>query len=379
MNIKSHDSFIWREISMSPHKLAIAARGLTREFSGPNTFILGLISGLLTYAPEISLHIYGDDPQIAAWFPHAITRTLPTSNRLIWDHLFLPVALKKDQIEIAIFPKGPFPFWAPPKPVSIFLDLGYFYPSINAYRTLDTLYMRFALQRAAQRAWKIFTISEFTRQDTIRILKANPKRIITIYGAPADIYAPVTDPARLEKVRQRYRLQEPFIFYPTSISPRKNVIRLLKAFEGLIKDIPHHLYFTGSLRWKSEETFKIINRLSERVHLLGAVPSQDMPALYTLAAFTVYPSLFEGFGLPVVEAFRCGSPVMTSKLTSLPEIAGEAALFIDAYDVQSIREGLIRMSQDAALREHLRQKGFERARLFTWEKTIRTLLENLNE
>ncbi len=364
---------------MPPHKLAIAARGLTRQFSGPNTFILGLISGLLTYAPEISLYIYGDDPQIAAWFPHAITRVFPTSNRLIWDHFLLPVALKKDQIEIAIFPKGPIPFWHPPKPVSFFLDLGYFHSSISSYRTLDTFYMRFALRYAARCAHRIFTISEFTRQDVIRILNVDPKRVTTIYLAPSDIYAPVTDPERLEKVRRHYHLQEPFIFYPTSISPRKNVTRLLQAFESLIKDIPHHLYFTGSLSWKSKETLKIINKLSERVHLLGAVPSQDMPALYTLAQFTVYPSLFEGFGLPVVEAFRCGSPVMTSKLTSLPEVAGDAALFVDAYDVESIREGLMRMAQDKVLRDYLRQKGFERARLFTWEKTIHTIIENLDD
>ncbi len=358
--------------------LAIAARGITREFSGPNEFIRGLIQGILQYAPGIRLHIFCDDPQVAAQFPDAITHVLPGQNRLLWDHLLLPQALRRHNIDLAIFPKGPLPLFAPAKSIAIFHDLGYFYPALNAYRTLDTIYMRFALRLAAGKAWRIFTVSEFTRQDAIRLLKAKPEKTITVYEAPSDRYYPISEVARLEEVRTRYSLQEPFIFYPTSISPRKNVNRLLEAFESIQGVIPHHLYLTGSLKWKSADVLKRLQRLSGRVHLLGAVPPQDMPVLYTLAQFTVYPSLFEGFGLPVVEAFRCGSPVMTSRLTSLPEVAGDAAWFVDAYDVQSIRQGLLEMAQNAELRAHLRQKGFERAKMFTWDRTVHTILQNLD-
>ncbi|MEJ5240341.1 MAG: glycosyltransferase family 1 protein [Anaerolineales bacterium] len=363
---------------MTAIQLGIAARGITREFSGPNEFIRGLINGILQYAPGIRLHIFCDDPQVARQFPDAITHVLPRQHRLVWDHLLLPQALKRHGIDLAIFPKGPLSLGAPSKSIAIFHDLGYFYPALNAYRTLDTIYMRLALRLAARKAWKIFTVSEFTRQDTIRLLKARPEKTITIYEAPSDRYRPISETARLEEVRERYRLHELFIFYPTSISPRKNVDRLLDAFEGIQGMIPHHLYLTGSLRWKSTDTLKRLERLSERVHLLGAVPPDDMPVIYTLAQFTVYPSLFEGFGLPVVEAFRCGSPVMTSRLTSLPEVAGDAARFVDAYDVQSIREGLLEMAQNADLRAHLRQKGFERAKMFTWENTVRIILQNLD-
>lgn len=358
-------------------KLGIAARGLMREFSGPNEFTRELINGFRRYAPEVNLYIYVDDPQIAKLFPNSNVRVLPLRNRLLWDHILLPIALRRDQIEMAIFPKGPLPIFPPTKPIAIFLDLGYFYPYLNAYRTLETIYMKIALREASRKAWKIFAISEATRRDAVYILNVKPEKVVTISLAPSDIYHPITDPSLLEQVQQRYQLKTPFIFYPTSISPRKNVGRLLEAFGSIQNRIPHHLYLTGGLQWKSGEIIQRLRRLSDRVHLLGKVPPQDMPALYTLAEFTVYPSLLEGFGLPVVEAFRCGSPVMTSNVTSLPEVAGDAALLVDPYDVNSIREGLLEMAQNSALREHLREKGFERAKFFTWEKTIRTIVEHL--
>lgn len=359
-------------------RLAIPARGLTREFSGPNEFIRGLIGGILHYAPAIDLHVYADDPKIAQLFPDAHVQILPVHNRLVWDHFLLPLALKRDRIEIAIFPKGPLSVFHPPKSIAIFHDLGYFYPALNAYRALDTLYMRIALSRAAKDAWKIFTVSETTREDVIHLLKVNPEKIVTIHEAPSDLYRPITDTSFLNNVQQRYHLHMPFIFYPTSISPRKNIGRLLEAFEGLKNAIPHHLYLTGGLKWKSDEVLKRLETLKDRVHLLGTVPAQDMPALYALAEFTIYPSLFEGFGLPIVEAFRCGSPVMTSNVTSLPEVAGDAALLVDPYDVNSIREGLLEMAKNSDLRTHLREKGFERARLFTWENTVRTISKHLS-
>lgn len=142
--------------------------------------------------------------------------------------------------------------------------------------------------------------------------------------------------------------------------------------------IPHHLYFTGGVSWNSD---KVIQRLSgpisERVHQLGKVPFEDMAALYTLAEFTIYPSLFEGLGLPVLEAFQCGSPVITSGETSLPEITGDAALIVNAYSTESIAAGLFRLATDAGLRSELRRSGFDRAKLFTWKQTVSQALDHI--
>lgn len=361
--------------SKSIQTIAIAARGLTQGFSGPNEFIRGLTQGLLDHAPAYRIHLYYDSPDALGLFPRAVERVLPSKNRVVWDQLLLPRALRQDKIDVAIFPKGPIPLSVPCRAVSVIHDLGYFYPEIDAYRTLDTLYFRLALPLAARQAWGLFAVSEYTRQDVIRTLHADPAKVITIHEAPGDLYRPVTDPARLADVRQRYQLREPFMFYPTSISPRKNISRVLGALEAVKDQIPHHLVLTGGLKWKTANLLERLNGpLAERVHLLGAVRAEDMPALYSLAQFVIYPSLFEGFGLPVVEAFRCGTPVLISNLTSLPEIAGDAALIVDGGRADSIRGGLLRLANDASLRAELRQRGLARAETFTWEKTIRRIV-----
>lgn len=354
-------------------KIAIAARGLTQGFSGPNEFIRGLARGFLAHLPHVELHMYYDSPVARGLFPAAREHVLPSANRLVWDQALLPRALKRDKIDIAIFPKGPLPFILPCRAISVIHDLGYFHPEINAYRAPDTKYFQFALPRAVRRADAVFAVSEYTRQDVIRTLGADPLKVLTVYEAPGEGYRPVVDEIQLNAVRAKYNLKEPFIFYPTSISPRKNILRVLEAFEPLTYMFPYRLYLTGGMGWNNEAIKEKLSAVSHRVKLLGAVDAADMPAIYSLAKFTIYPSLFEGFGLPLVEAFLCGSPVLTSDQTCLPEIAGDASLIVDGLSVTAIRDGLIRMLRDAALRESLRQKGFERARVFTWVRTMRII------
>ena len=133
-------------------KIAIAARGLTQGFSGPNEFVRGLARGFLGHLPQVELHLYYDSPEALGLFPTARERVLPAQNRFIWDQLLLPRVLQQDKIDLAIFPKGPLPLIVPCRAVSVIHDLGYFYPELNAYRTLDTKYFQWALPRAVRRA-----------------------------------------------------------------------------------------------------------------------------------------------------------------------------------------------------------------------------------
>lgn len=360
-------------------RIGIAARGLKSYFSGPREYIEGFVGTFVRQATPHQVYLYYNTDEFVSRYPQAVERALPPAHDLFWDHLLLPYALRRDNIDLVIFPKGTISLVLPCRAIPIVLDMGYFYPELNAYKTLNTLYMRLALRYSAKRAWGIFTISQATATDVIRLLGIAPERVQNIYGGVHDHYQPVTAPAILESVRIRYGLETPFIFYPTSISPRKNIDRVLNAFEQVQDKIPHHLYFTGKAAWRSSATEEYLRGpISTRVHRLGSVAPEDMPSLYSLADFTIYPSLFEGLGLPVLEAFKCGSPVMTSDQSCLPEIAGDAALIVESYNVQSIAQGMLRMGQDKKLRRLLRRRGFERVKMFTWENTVRVALNWIN-
>lgn len=357
------------------HRIAIAARDLGHHSSGPSNYVYGLIEGLLQVNQKHEIHIYYNMPEARGLFPSAHEHYLPAANIMFWDNWVLPRALKRDGADVTIFPKGTLPIWFPGKALTVVLDLGYFYPDLGAYKMVDTLYMKLALRTSSKRAWGIFTISEHTRQDVLRLFRVPPEKTLNIYGACRPDYRPVTDVQTLARVRREYDLREPFIFFPSSsISPRKNLSRLLDAFESLQSKIPHHLYITGSRSWKAGETLARLEGHG-RVHRLGLVPLEDMAALYTLAEFTVYPSLFEGLGIPILEAFQCGSPVLTTRQTSLPEMAGDAALLVDGYSVPDIANGLLRLASQPDLRVACRLKGFEQVKGFRWEITAKKVLD----
>jgi len=359
-------------------RIGISARGLNSYTSGPNEYIAGLTGELVNQAAgKHDVFIYYNTPQLLGRFEGANERVVSSNNAFLWDHFFLPLALLRDHLDLVIYPKGTIPLCSPAGKAPIMLDLGYFYPALNAYKPANTLYTRQAMKFAAHHSTLIFTISEFTRQDVIRLLKVKPNRIFNLYGAASNRYHRIKDISRLDVVRKKYCLSEPFIFYPTSLSPRKNFPRLLEAFESIQDKIPHHLYFTGQASWNTKGLDKLLEHLSARVHRLGQVPVEHMAEIYSLAQFAIYPSLFEGLGLPILEAFQCGTPLLTSNQSSIPEIAGNAALIVDAYSIKSIAQGILKMATDTELRKRFISAGYEQAKLFTWAKSVGILLDTI--
>ena len=361
-------------------KLAVAARGLGNRVTGAQKYIYDFIHELVQHQDMFELHLYYNDPAHLALFPQAQQHYLSSKNRLIWDHVLLPLALRKDKIDITIYPKGTKSIFSSTKDVVIMLDLGYFYKSLNAYTFLDTIYMKAMMRYAAKRAWKVLSISASTKRDVVQILSVPESKVEVIYAGCEDLYQPALDTADLERVKLKYGLQQPFIFYPTSISPRKNLMRLLDAFD-LVKDqLPHQLYLTGATGWNSSDVFERLKKPAyDFVHLLGKVDEADMPHIYALADFTVYVSLFEGFGLPVLEAMACGSPVLVSDQTSIPEVAGDAGLIVNAFSPDEIAQGLIALAGDEALRKKCRTAGLFQAQEFNWNKVIETTLAFISQ
>jgi glycosyltransferase involved in cell wall biosynthesis len=230
----------------------------------------------------------------------------------------------------------------------------------------------------ARRADAIVTVSNSARNDILRFLKVPRDKVRVIPGAASSHFRPVTDQATLDKVRRRYGLDAPYILYVGTIEPRKNLVRLARAFARLKKrGLPHKLLIVGQPGWQVGPVYAEVERLGLTRDMIftGYVPLEDLPPLYTMAESLAFPSLYEGFGLPVIEAMACGTPVVTSRSSSLGEIAGDAALLIDPLSVDELEDALYRLHTDHALRACLYEKGIARAALFTWQTNARATLD----
>jgi len=238
-------------------------------------------------------------------------------------------------------------------------------------------YLRRNVPRAVQRASHILADSESTRQDLVRLWGVPAERITVLYSGVEPRFHPVEDLEQQARVRARYGLGPwPFILTVGTVQPRKNYPRLIEAFATLVREgiFPEgHLVIVGEKGWKAEGTFEAIRRsgLAERIHWLGFVADEDLPVLYSAATAFAMVSRYEGFGLPALEAMACGTPVVVSRTSSLPEVVGEAGVQVDPESVEDIVRGLRIVLENPEQRAALRAAGLERARQFTWEVAAR--------
>lgn len=238
-------------------------------------------------------------------------------------------------------------------------------------------YLQVVVRRSVQRASHILADSQSTKDDIIELYRTPADRITVLYSGVDPAFQPIRDHAPLAQVRRRYGLGDaPFVFSLSTLQPRKNYRRLIEAFEIALGNTHFRLVLAGSRGWMHEELFDEVRRrhLETRVLFPGFVSDADLPSLYSAAEVMAYPSLYEGFGLPVVEAMACGTPVLASTAPCLPEIAGQAALLVDPYDVHAIADGLTRLTRDEQLRARLVEKGLARAQEYSWQESARKLL-----
>jgi glycosyltransferase involved in cell wall biosynthesis len=233
---------------------------------------------------------------------------------------------------------------------------------------------------AAKRADMVLTDSQASKWDIVHLLDIPSEGVRVIYLAADDIYQPVLDAHRLTAIRQKYGLPESYLLYLGGFDQRKNVLTLLKAFAQLAKDSRAFLGIAGRLPEKGSDFFPdprpIVQELGieERVVFTGWVPEEDKPALYSGTRALVFPSLYEGFGLPPLEALACGTPVIASNRGSLPEIVGDGGLLLEPDDVEGLATAMGKLLSDDKLRKDLREKGLAHAARFSWEKTARETL-----
>ena len=296
--------------------------------------------------------------------------------RIGWMQLRATQALEALQPDVAHFTNGMMPYGSRVATVVTVHDMSLrLYPRCHPIRRL--LLNRPLMHVAIRQASSIVTVSESTRRDLVRLHGVPSDRVSVVHEAASPVFRPIADRARLDAVRARYGLPSRFILYVGTIEPRKNLLRLMTAFAAARRaGIPHQLVCVGPYGWSSRDLSGHIERLGIRdaVHFTGYLPFDDLPAIYNLGDVFVFPSLYEGFGLPVVEAMASGLPVLTSKTSSLGEIAGGAAVTIDPTDAEAMADAIRRLSTDAELRRDVSERGLRRARDFSWEQTAREML-----
>lgn len=233
------------------------------------------------------------------------------------------------------------------------------------------------------RADRILTDSAFVRDEAVGKFGLDPDKVRVVHaGCDHGLFAPQPEEAVLQ-VRDKYSLGRPYFLYVGTIEPRKNLLQLLEVFERFStgQHGEPQLVLCGHQGWSNHEVLRQFERLSQRevIRFLGHVPSADLPPLYSGAIALAYPSLYEGFGLPVVEAMACGCPTLCSRTASLPEVGGEAPVYVDPGEGESILQGLRRLQEEPALRQRCREVGLAQAQKFSWEKTAREVLSHFSE
>lgn len=244
-----------------------------------------------------------------------------------------------------------------------------------------------SLEGRIKAAKHIITISENARREIHEILNIPEERItVTPLGVDSGYHPMELSEEEICQLRDRYQLPDRFFLYVGAIEPRKNLQRLVEAFNVWRRqpengDLDHKLVMTGGKGWLYGDIFKRIQELGlqDQIVFTGYVPEEDLPRIYNLAQALVYPSLYEGFGLPPLEAMACGTPVISSNCSSIPEVVGESGLLVDPLSVEELSAALQQVSQSSALRQELSQRGLQRARHFTWENCARLTMQVYND
>lgn len=252
----------------------------------------------------------------------------------------------------------------------------------ETFKRRSWMQMRLTVRRTAKSAAHVVTDSEYSRKDILRTYNLPGERVTATPLAASRRFRPVEDFGERERVLKKYAIDGDYILAVGSIQPRKNIPRLIHAYASLFSDRCHStpipkLVIVGKRAWLFEETIKAaaMSAAREKIVFTGYVPESELPALYSAAVCFVYPSFFEGFGIPLLEAMQCGTPTISSNRTCFPEVVGDASLMIDPFDQISIAEALKQIVSDASLRERLRTRGFAQSSLFDWRQTARLTLD----
>jgi glycosyltransferase involved in cell wall biosynthesis len=286
-----------------------------------------------------------------------------------WEQTFLPAQAFRLGVDVLHGPVNVVPILATCPLVVTVHDLAYLrFPEVVPARRRQ--YFSKMTSLATRRADHVIAVSESTKADIVELLEVGPERITVTPLAADERFRPLSEDEKAA-FRTTQKLTKPFILYLGNIEPRKNLPTLLRAFDRLAPQVEHDLVIVGGEGWMMKEFYATLAGMThrDRVRIYGFAPVEDLPAWYNVAELFVFPSLYEGFGLPPLEAMACGTPVVTSNVSSLPEVVGDAALTVAPLDTDGLAEAMGRILGDEQLATALWSAGLERAATFTWNRT----------
>jgi len=360
-----------------------ASRAARAERTGTEAYSLHLTRAMLSAAPQHRFRLYADRTLAEFGTSNATPRVMPFPR--LWTHARLAAEMLLHPPEVLFVPAHVVPLIHPRTVVTVH-DLGYLYFP-QAHPTLSRMYLDLSTRWSARVAAHVIADSQATRDDLVCHYGLSPDKITVAYPGRDESLRRVDDPSSIEVTRQRYSITGEYLLYIGTLQPRKNLLRLVQAYSNLKSQISNlksqvsnlKLVLAGSQGWLYDEILAEVKRLGleGRVVLPGRVADEDKAALLSGAMALVHPSLYEGFGFPVVEAMQCGTPVICSSTSSLPEVAGDAALLVDPLDVDALAQAMAHLLGDADLRRTLVERGYVQAQKFSWLSCATTVLSVL--
>jgi len=365
-------------------RIGIDARKL-HDF-GIGTYIRNLLRhlGRLDRETEFVVFCRPEDRETLSSIGENFRPVVETSaNYSIAEQLRIPLALRREGVTLFHAPHYVLPPLVRCRSVVTIHDcIHLMFPQYLPNR-MALAYARTSISLAARRATRVMTVSESSKRDILRFVDVEPARIDVIYNAYDERFGVEPGEDDVVRVRERYQLHDEFVLYAGNVKPHKNLERLIDAFSLVRKRGLDHLKLVligdEISRYAALRRAVHQHQLHKYVRFLGYLPQETLAVMYRLAGVFVFPSLYEGFGLPPLEAMASGTPVVTSNVSSLPEVAADAAVLVDPYDPGAIADGIQRVLTNEDLRADLRRRGLARARQFSWEQSVRRVREIYSE
>lgn len=363
-----------------------ASRAAAGQRTGTEAYAYYLIQALIPLAQQrgYQLHLYFNQPPAAPALPgfapagHVRPVVIPFPR--LWTHVRLAWELRQRPPDVFFTPAHVIPFGYRGRSVATVHDLGYLHFP-EAHTPGQLAYLRLATIHNAERGRRVIADSVATKADLVRFHQIEAAKIEVVYPGLAPGLERVREEERVAAVQQKYGIVSPYFLYIGTIQPRKNLVRLVRAYaayaEGVGAEQVQGLVLAGKAGWLSDGILAEIGKHQLPITVTGFVAEADKAALLSGATALLFPSLYEGFGFPVLEAQACGTAVLCSNSSSLPEVAGEAALLVDPLDEAGLATGIGRMAEDGELRRELVQRGFVNVKRFTWERTAEQVMDVL--